>query len=118
MTPDALLRRYFTVEMTRDIDAILDLYTHDATFRTPERTRAGREEIRPFYEDAAARFPDLDVQVLTSFAKGEWAVVEWDARMRGPEAGEFALAGVNVARFEDERLAEVRSYYDTGTYLR
>ncbi|MEV0290351.1 nuclear transport factor 2 family protein [Kribbella sp. NPDC050820] len=117
MSSEELLRNYFKVEMTRDIDAVLDLYAPDATFQTPERIRRGRAEIRSFYEDAAHRFPHLDVTIVNAFDRGDWADGEWDATMSGPDTGELRLQGVNVTRFEGGRIAEVRSYYDSSAYL-
>jgi ketosteroid isomerase-like protein len=113
-----VLRRYFEVEMTRDIDAILDLYSPDAVFATPDAVRRGRAEIRPFYEDAAHRFPHLDVKVTVAFSDGQLAVAEWDAVMSGPEAGTLSLAGANVARIVDGLIVDVRSYYDTSSYAK
>jgi ketosteroid isomerase-like protein len=117
MSPEELLRRYFSVEMERDVEKILALYTPMATFATPERLRNGREEIRPFYEDAVERFPTLAVQITNAFDHGDWAVAEWSAEMTGTDGSVVPLSGVNVARFEHDLLAEVRSYYDTGAYL-
>lgn len=116
MNSEDLLRRYFTVEQTRDVDAVLALYAPDATFRTPDALRTGHAEIRPFYEDAVARFPTLEVEIVNAFCSGDWATAEWSARMSGADGVVVPLTGVNVARFADGLLAEVRSYYDTGTY--
>lgn len=116
MDPASVLRQYFTIEMTRDIDAILGLYASDAVFATPDAVRRGHHEIRPFYEDAARRFPELDVKVVLAFSDGENAVTEWSAVMSGPEAGTLSLSGVNVARVVGGLLVDVRSYYDTSSY--
>jgi ketosteroid isomerase-like protein len=102
--------------MTRDIDAVMALYARDAVFTTPDAVRRGHDQIRPFYEDAALRFPKLDVEIVRAFCDGPDAVAEWSAMMSGPEAGTLELSGVNVAHVENDLIVDVRSYYDTSSY--
>jgi uncharacterized protein (TIGR02246 family) len=113
-----VLDRYFRTEMTRDIEAILELFAPGAVFQTPDRVRRGREEIRPFYEDAVERFPTLVVTIVRSFNDGVFEIAEWTAVMTEPKGSELALEGANIARVDSEHMQvlEMRSYYDTGAY--
>ena len=117
MTPEQLLRRYFQVEMTRDVEQILALYAPAATFQTPDLLRTGHAEIRPFYSDAAERFPRLRVEITNAFGEGDWAAAEWSAVVVGTDGRALPLSGVNLAHFEDELIVEARSYYYTSSYL-
>jgi ketosteroid isomerase-like protein len=116
-TPAEVLRHYFQVEMTRDVEAIVALYAPMATFETPDQLRRGHPEIRPFYIDAAARFPVLRVEVTHAFDHGEWGLAEWSAVMVSPAGEQLSLRGANVAKVENGLLVEIRSYYDSGSYL-
>jgi ketosteroid isomerase-like protein len=118
MVKARVLDRYFRTEMTRDVDAILGLFTPEAVFQTPDRARRGREEIRPFYEDAVERFPGLKVSITRAFNDGLFEIAEWSAAMNDPEGSELALDGVNIARTDAEhmQIVEMRSYYDASAY--
>jgi hypothetical protein len=57
--------------------------------------RTGRGDIRPFYEDASTRFPELRTTVVQTVSEGNWVVAEWDAIMVGPTGDELHLAELN-----------------------
>lgn len=114
--PQDVLRAYFATEMNRDVDSIMEFYAPDARFTGPNEVREAHGEIRPFYEDSCARFPGLDVTVVTSFDSGENAVAEWSATLTGPAGGNLYLKGANVARIVGGKIVDMRSYYDAGRY--
>lgn len=118
MSSAKVLDLYFRTEMTRDVEAVLDLFAPGAVFQTPDAVRTGRDEIRPFYEDAAKRFPHLSVSVTRAFNDGAFEIVEWSAVMTGLEGQPVPLEGVNVARVDTElmRIEAMRSYYDVSSY--
>jgi len=111
---------YFKTEMTRDVDAILGLFAPSAVFQTPDAVRKGHDDIRPFYEDAAKRFPHLSVSVTRAFTDGAFEIAEWSAVMTDPEGREVPLEGVNIAQVDAEssRIDAMRSYYDVSSYVR
>jgi ketosteroid isomerase-like protein len=116
MRPTEVIRNYFAVECKRDVDDVMALYAPDAVLKTPDATRIGRAQIRPFYEDAVTRFPQLRTTVVKTVEEGDWVVAEWDAIMVGPSGDELHLDGINLVRVEGDLIAEVRGYYDTGRY--
>ncbi len=102
--------------MTRDVQAILDMFIPTAVFQTPDEVRSGLASIRPFYEDSVSRFPILEVVVTRSLTDGTWGVAQWSATLR-PLSGEaLLLEGINVAEIANGRIAQMRSYYDVGAY--
>jgi uncharacterized protein (TIGR02246 family) len=118
MSSARVLDLYFKTEMTRDLEAILGLFAEDAVFQTPDALRKGRDEIRPFYEDAARRFPQLSVSLTRAFTVGSFEIGEWSALMTDPEGRQVPLEGVNIARVDAQSstIQEMRSYYDVSSY--
>ncbi|HEY0471672.1 MAG TPA: nuclear transport factor 2 family protein [Kribbella sp.] len=116
MTPTEVIRNYVIVEGKRNVDDVLALYTPDAVLKSPDARRTGWDQIRPFYEDAATRFPELRTTVVQTVEEENWVVAEWDAIMVGPTGDELHLEGINLVRVEGDLIAEVRAYYDTGEY--
>jgi hypothetical protein len=120
MSSARVLDSYFQTEMTREIEAIVGLFAEGAVFQTPDAVRKGRDEIRPFFDDAAERFPHLSVSVTRAFTDGPFEIAEWSAVMTDRLGRRVPLEGVNIARvdIENSMIQGMRSYYDVSSYTR
>jgi ketosteroid isomerase-like protein len=116
VTSGDVLRRYFEVEMTRNVDAILDMFIPTAVFQTPDQVRSGRAAIKPFYEDSVSRFSILEVVVKRALTDGPWGAAEWSATLRPLSGDVLLLEGINIAEIADGRIVQMRSYYDVSAY--
>jgi predicted ester cyclase len=62
-------------------------------------------------------FSDLEIRVLDQVSEGDRVTSRW--RLRGTNRGrEVALAGITISRFEDGRIVEDWSAFDTVDLLR
>jgi hypothetical protein len=100
--PD-VVSRYFTLDAVRDIDAIVALFTEDATVVDERETRSGTAAIRAWREGPASKYTyttevtggetaGSDRYVVTGRLAGNFpggtADLRWD----------FTLAGDRIAR--------------------
>ena len=77
-----LARDYWTAEESRDIKSILSFFSKDARWTGPDGiTLVGHEQIRTFYENSAAAYPKLSVQVMRSYGDKREGSVEWKAKL-------------------------------------
>jgi hypothetical protein len=101
--PDDIVRRYFELDADRDVDAILALFSDDATVIDEGKQRHGTLEIRAWQTGDASRYtytteilqavalaPDRRVVIgrLTGNFPGGVAELKWD----------FTVAGKRIAR--------------------
>lgn len=116
MTPRDVARSYWDVEAKRDLDAVMDHYHEDAVFWAGPATFSGHAEIRSFYEQSAAEYPEIEsVRITHDVTNGNEAALEWEAVMVDPSGGRHPLRGTNIVRVEDGRFREVHSYYDPAS---
>jgi steroid delta-isomerase-like uncharacterized protein len=81
----------------------------------------GRQQVRQFFSELFAAFPDFDIELLHMLGDDRRAVVQWRATgtfTGGPFQGVHAtgrsvvLRGCDVMEFEDGRLTRNTVYYD------
>jgi len=101
------------------------VYEEEAT----NRHVTGADEIVKAVEPWKRAFPDLTAHVKEAIGSGDALVVEieWTGTHKGPLAGAFGtipptgkpgkLPAVLVARFDGERIRELRHYFDLLTML-
>ena len=76
-----LAREYWTAEESRDINSILSFFSADARWTGPDGvTLVGHDQIRTFYENSAAAYPGLSVEVMRSYGDKYEGTVEWCAK--------------------------------------
>ncbi len=113
MTPREIVENYWTIECTRDVDAVLACYDPEARLQVPGLgTLSGHDEIRRFYQGSVDRFPELAVNVVGAFENGDRGAFEWRSVFKDHGGAIVRLKGVNVIRVRGDRLLEVHVYYD------
>jgi steroid delta-isomerase-like uncharacterized protein len=102
------------------------LYEEEATGRRAQ----GVDEIVRTVEPWKKAFPDVSVTLKDTIGSGDALVVEleWNGTHKGPLAGPFGsipptnkqgkIPAVQVARFEGDRIREIRHYFDLLSVLR
>ena len=115
--PDAvdLGRAYFAAEMSRSLEAVLDLFAAGGKLVTPAGAYTG-EGLAAFYADSIARFPGLDITIAGLVTGSERAAFEWDATFTAAGGATTRLRGVNVFQVAAGRIEEIHAYYDEGSY--
>jgi ketosteroid isomerase-like protein len=98
---------------TRDDEALADLFTADAVYRShPFRApHVGVEAIREYWRDVTSTQEDLELRFGAPLVVGNRVVVEWWASMR-EDGGEITLPGCLLMRFRaGGRCQELREYW-------
>jgi uncharacterized protein (TIGR02246 family) len=111
-TMEEIAREYWKAEESRDPDRILAFFSPDAEWIGPGIHLRGHDEIRQFYADSAAAFPELDVEVGKAVGDAGEAAIEWSARFRDPDGAERETSGVNIMRTDGERILSLTTYHD------
>lgn len=111
----------------RDIDGVLARMRDDMIDIFPTRTCRGKPEIRAYFEELFASFPDATITVDRIVGDEAVGVVEWTlratftgARYEGVLANgrRVQLRGVDVIDVADGVEWHNRITYDTGDFMR
>jgi len=114
-TPREVSESYWAAECRRDVDAVMSHYHDDATYEDGGGLRRGGGEIRRAYEESAAAYPGLEVEIVREFVLPEdpdTSGLEFDATLVDAAGSRFRVRGVNVVAVRDGRFVSVRSYED------
>jgi ketosteroid isomerase-like protein len=112
-TPFEISESYWEAECRRDIDGLMAHYHDDGSYEGPDGHRTGYDAIRAGYEEHFRLFPELEVEIVQEFPRGESSAIEFDAVMVDPEGGRYRVRGVNIVEVRDGKFVSVRSYEDT-----
>lgn len=110
-----IARSYWKAEENRDIRAILEHFSPDATWLGPGGIELhGHDEIRRYYEDTSRDFPGLEVEVEVTGVVGDdhAAALEWRAILTDREGTRHPCSGVNVMEGDGDRITSLHAYYD------
>jgi ketosteroid isomerase-like protein len=133
MTSEELYQRYvWAGAMTRNADALADLFTADGVLESPlvppgrayPRRLEGREQIRTamaaYYQRSADASPTADASPAADLAASRYQVhttadpgvfiVEVDAVVNAP-AGSTTVSLVQIFRVRDGKIALLRDYF-------
>jgi steroid delta-isomerase-like uncharacterized protein len=127
-SPAEAARSLFECLARRDLDGVGELQHDDVVddFVAVGILR-GKADVRRFFEELFAAFPDLRLETRRITAAGDVAVVEWETHgtftgtpFQGVEATgkPVQLRGVDCMRFEDGKLRENVIYYDGAGFAR
>jgi len=109
------LERYRRAWETADADAVVELFTDDASYRSNIFADAhlGRDAIRAYWERATATQKAVAVQIGRPFVDGERVAAEWWTTMEDEDDGaEITLPGCLLLTFDaDGRCRELREYW-------
>jgi NAD(P)-dependent dehydrogenase (short-subunit alcohol dehydrogenase family) len=111
-TAEEITRAYWQAEESRDLGRILAFFAPDADWRGPDIHLRGHEEIRRFYAERAAAYPELEVEVRRVLGGDREAALEYSATLRDNEGNERHLSGVNVIRTDGEHIVSLTTYFD------
>ncbi|GIH74424.1 nuclear transport factor 2 family protein [Planobispora longispora] len=126
-TPVEIHERYVWLTMTRDADALAEMFTPDGVLESPlvpaghvfPRRMEGREEIRKglaaYYERPPTRTDrvlnvDRSRYVLHTTADPDVFIVEIDAAFDEP-AGAATVSLLKIFRMRDGKIALLRDYF-------
>lgn len=107
-----IARAYWDSEESRDVERILTHFVPEATWRGPGRSSVGHAQIRGFYDDSVAAFPNLIVRILGSYGSENTAAVEWCAALTDTDGEFHELHGMNLMECDGERIVSLTTYFD------
>jgi ketosteroid isomerase-like protein len=111
-TPREVAESYWRAEESRDVEAVLAHFHHDAVFHPVTGPLEGHDEIRMFYEGMGDTFPGLEVTIIHEISSGNEAALEWEAVLTDHAGNRFPIHGVNIVRVRDGKFEHVRAYFD------
>lgn len=112
-----LARKYWTAEESRDINAILSFFSADAQWIGPDGVAlVGHDQIRTFYENSAAAYPGLTVDVMRSYGDEHEGAVEWSAVLTATDGAVLNLSGVNIMKRNDDKFTHLYAYFNLGAF--
>jgi ketosteroid isomerase-like protein len=103
---------YWEAECHRDIEGVMSHYHDDGTYEGPDGFRLGNDAIRAGYEEHFRLFPNLEVEVVQEFARGDSSAIEFDAVMVDAGGKRYRVRGVNIVEVREGKFVSVRSYED------
>lgn len=119
---EALIRRvYEQIIGQKNLDLVEELYAANVVWHGPGGQEArGTDGMRELLKTYLTAFPDLQITIDDLIASGDQIVVRWTGR--GTHEGELQgvaptrksveLAGTNIARIEDGKIAEEWGNFD------
>lgn len=112
-----LAREYWTAEESRDINAILSFFAADARWTGPDGvTLVGHDQIRVFYENSAALYPGLTVEIGRTYGDENEGAIEWIAKLTATNGGVVDLSGINIMKRSGDKFTDLTAYFDQGAF--
>ena len=112
-TPRDVAESYWAAECRRDIDAVMEHYTDDATYQDGAGLLTGPEAIRHYYEVSIGDFPGLEVTILREYvAAPDTSAFEVDAVLTDHQGARSRIQGLISIRVRDGKMAAIRCYED------
>jgi glyoxylase-like metal-dependent hydrolase (beta-lactamase superfamily II)/predicted ester cyclase len=121
--------RYFEAVGRRDLDAAVSVWQPGGTDRlVGDRELTAPHEIRAYYGEIFAAFPDFSLRIIEITADDERAAVRWraEATFAGPGSyygfapnhAQIALEGCDVVTVRDDSIVHNDAYVDSGDVAR
>lgn len=110
-------QRLFKCFNELDSQGISDIVSEDIVYRLPGEARiTGRKNLVKFFEqDIFTSFDSIKFTPRnTILFENGGVVVEWDVLLIPKGKSEFRSDGVSIFISQNDRLCEVREYYDTA----
>jgi len=111
---ESWVERYARAWETADADAVVELFTPDASYRSSvfREPHIGSDAIRGYWQQAAGTQREVVVRTGRPIVTDERVAVEWWTTMIDPDEGELTLPGCLLLRFdEDGRCSALWEYW-------
>ncbi|MDO8526981.1 MAG: nuclear transport factor 2 family protein [Deltaproteobacteria bacterium] len=110
-----LLQRYFSAFEKKDIATLRHLFTEEVTLEDPFVKKVkGHAAVLACYRDIFEKSERLHFHRLDMVeARDNMAFCEFDLEMKPHHAPSVRIVGVDIFRFEGEKICELRAYLDT-----
>jgi steroid delta-isomerase-like uncharacterized protein len=125
---EELVLSYFSALAERDLDAMVAHMSDDVIEDiTPVGILRGTGEVRDFFGNLFAAFPDLAFSVEQSLSNPQMCVVQWRAAgsFRGapfqgiePTGRRVDIRGCDCLEVEDGKIVRNTAYYDGAAFAR
>jgi ketosteroid isomerase-like protein len=96
-TPQEVFQHHAEVLIAGDIDGIVEDYSDDAVFITPDGTLRGKDGVRQGFEKLLADLPSAEWDVPTQIFEGDVLFIEWNAK----SSQTYAEDGIDTFVFAD-----------------
>jgi ketosteroid isomerase-like protein len=96
-TPQEVFQHHAEVLIAGDIDGIVEDYSDDAVFITPDGTLRGKEGVRQGFEKLLSDLPNAEWDVPTTIFEGDVLFIEWNAKSQSSRADD----GIDTFVFAD-----------------
>ncbi|MGM0372242.1 MAG: ester cyclase [Halobacteriota archaeon] len=123
---EAIVEQYYEELFNEgSLDIADEILAEDVQYHGPRSVTPGTLEspsqVKAFVKRYHGAFPDIDYHVESVFRSGDQVAVRWTSEGTHTEdlfgiegqGEEFTGTGLNVFEFEDGKIAEVWSYWDT-----
>ena len=125
---EELVLSYFAALAERDLDAMI-AHMSDEVIEdiTPVGILRGTGEVRDFFGNLFAAFPDIAFAVEHSLSNPQKCVVQWRATgsFRGapfqgiePTGGRVEIRGCDILEVDDGKIVRNTAYYDGAAFAR
>lgn len=111
----------------QELDSLMELFTDDVIYEdvTQGAVNVGKTALRAFAESLLQVFPDVALELSSTFTTATHGGAEWV--MRGTQTGDLpelaatgkrlALRGASIFEFAEGRIRRVSDYWDKGSLL-
>lgn len=110
----AWLDLYATAWERADADAVTELFTHSASYRSHifRPPHLGRDAIRAYWALVTSTQSDVSVRFGLPLVDGDRVAAEWWTTLRDADDGDVTLPGCLILRFaSDGRCEDLREYW-------
>lgn len=125
---EEMLREENAAWNAHDVERIASFYTDDCFKEDIAIGKAthGKEEMKALIGGAFAAIPDMKIELVTLFSRGEWAATEWI--MSGSYSSDypgfplaagrhFSVRGASIVELRDSRISRISDYWNFASFL-
>jgi hypothetical protein len=113
--PAAIVQRLCQATNDHDLDALAGCFAVDYRNETPahpERSFAGRDQVRKNWTQIFAAVPDVHAEVLRCVEDGDTVWSEWEHRGTRPDGSAHVMRGVVIFGVEGGLVSWARFYLE------
>jgi hypothetical protein len=113
--PAAIVQRLRQATNDHDLDALAGCFAVDYRNETPahpERSFAGRDQVRKNWTQIFAAVPDVHAEVLRCVEDGDTVWSEWEHRGTRPDGSAHVMRGVVIFGVEGGLVSWARFYLE------